>query len=175
MRVKIKKESQEVFYCRGDLISINSKVIKKLISQSNKSKFKKSRYCFHKNKQSKLQEMIICHKKNYYVRPHKHLNKEESIYVIKGRADAYFFDNKGNIVKILELGNVRSNKNFYYKLNKKLFHTLVIKSKYFIFHEVSDGPFIKNRTIFAKWAPEKNYSTFMHLLKTKIKKYKYDL
>jgi len=169
--MKIKKESQEVFYFLGDIIQLNKKFIKDLILKCENSKLKKSRYCFHKNKKSKVQEMIICHKKNYYVRPHKHLDKEESIFVIKGLAKAIFFDDGGNIKKIMKLGGLESKRVFYYKLNKKLFHTILIESKYFVFHEVSEGPFKKNKTKFTKWGHKNNNQIFKKFLKNKINQY----
>lgn len=171
MKIKIKKESNEVFYFKGDLINLDKKFINEIISKCEKSSFKKSRYCFHKDKKSKVQEMIICHKKDYYVRPHKHLDKNESIFVIKGFAKAIFFDNYGKIKKIIKLGEIGSKKAFYYKLNKKFFHMLLIESEYFIFHEVSNSPFKKNKTLFAKWSPLVSNLIFKKSLKEKIKFY----
>jgi cupin fold WbuC family metalloprotein len=171
MNIKIKKESNEVFYYTGDLINLDKKFIDEIINKCEKSNFKKSRYCFHKNKKSKVQEMIICHKKEYYVRPHKHIDKEESIFVIKGYAKAIFFDDSGEIKEIIKLGEIGSKKAFYYKLNKKFFHMLLIESEYFIFHEVSNSPFKKNKTIFAKWSPVFNNLFFQKSLKKKIKAY----
>ena len=175
MNLKVKKESNEVFFIQGNLIQVDKKIISDLVLKCEKSNKKKSRYCFHKNKNSKVQEMIICHKKDYYVRPHKHLDKEESIFVVNGKAKAIFFDDNGNIKKIIELGNLNTNKAFYYKLNKKFFHTLIIESKYFIFHEVSKGPFKKNKTQFADWSPKNNNMIFQNHLKKKIRMYEKNL
>jgi len=169
--MKIRKESKEVFFIDGDLVSLNKKLISNLILKCEKSYHKKSRYCFHREVKSKVQEMIICHKKGYYVRPHKHLDKEESIFVIKGKAKAVFFNNSGNIKHIIDLGDLKSKKCFYYKLNSKYFHTLIIQSKYFIFHEVSEGPFRKNMTKFASWSPDKKNLIFNRNLNKKIKVY----
>ena len=171
MRTTIKKESNEVFYFKGDLISLDKKFINEIISKCEKSNFKKLRYCFHKDKKSKVQEMIICHKKDYYVRPHKHIDKDESIFVIKGFAKAIFFDNHGKIKKIIKLGEINSKRAFYYKLNKKFFHMLLIESEYFIFHEVSNSSFKKNKTLFAKWSPLVKDLIFKKSLKKKIKVY----
>ena len=175
MNLKVKKESNEVFFIRGNLIQIDKKIISDLVLKCEKSNKKKSRYCFHKDKNSKVQEMIICHKKDYYVRPHKHLDKDESIFVIKGKAKAVFFNNNGDIKKISKLGNFNTNRTFYYKLNSKFFHTLIIQSRYFIFHEVSEGPFKKNKTQFADWSPKKNNLMFQKILKKNIKMYEKNL
>ena len=39
-------------------------------------------------------------------------------------------------------------KNFYYRINGKTIHSLEIKSKYLIFHEVTSGPFVRKNTIY---------------------------
>ena len=36
-------------------------------------------------------------------------------------------------------------------MNKSMFHSLIVKSKYLIFHELTKGPFIKKNMIIAKW------------------------
>lgn len=169
--MKIKKESSEVFYIQGDITEFNKKLISDLILKCKKSSQSKSRYCMHSNTKSKVQEMIICHKKNYYVRPHKHIDKEESIFVIKGLAKAIFFDDGGKVKKIIRLGDIGTKRPFYYKLNKNLFHTLLIESNFFVFHEVSKGPFKKNKTIFPRWAPIKQDKIFKKFLNSQILKY----
>ena len=117
--------------------------------------------------------MIIFHKKDHYVRPHKHINKSESYHLIEGRFDLVFFTENGDINKIVEMGNYKSNKNFYFRINKPIYHTLIIKSKICIFHETTNGPFKKNETINASWSPnvkdKKKIDYFYKNLKNRIK------
>ena len=61
----------------------------------------KSRICSHKNIEEKLHEMFIFHKKDYYVRPHRHFNKSESILILEGSADLVLFDEKGDIQNVI--------------------------------------------------------------------------
>ena len=35
-----------------------------------------------------------------------------------------------------------------------MFHTLIIRSDILVFHETTEGPFDRNETVFARWAPE---------------------
>ncbi len=51
------------------------------------------------------------------------------------------------------MGDQRSGKIFYNRLDKQSYHMLIIKSDFLIFHEITSGPFDKNKTIFPKWAP----------------------
>ena len=123
----------------------------------------KSRICSHTSNKDKIHEMFIFHKKGAYVRPHRHINKLESFHLISGKATIIFFDNNGKHKKIIKMGNYQSGKIFYYKIFKSFYHTVLIE-KDVLFQEVTSGPFVKNKTIYAKWSPkEKN--------KDEVKKY----
>ena len=100
--------------------------------------------------------MIIIHTKDTYVRPHKHLGKIEAFHVIKGVAKIVIFDDDGGVEKIIEVGDYSSSKVFYYKIEKPYYHTLLIDSDVFIFHEITSGPFNPKETLFAPWAPKDN-------------------
>lgn len=165
------KKKKDVIYFYNSLVKINKKDLDILRKFSSFNSDKKSRYCNHKSKNSKLHEMIIFHKKGYYVRPHSHPNRTESVHLIKGRVDIIIFNKKGNISDIIKMGNYQSGNIFYYRMNNELTHTLVIKSPYIIFHETSLGPFKKKNTKFASWSPVKKNSNFLNSLKKKIKNY----
>ena len=150
--IHLRKKSEEVFYYKSKNYSfINYKYINFLKSRVSKTKKKRVRICLHKSIKDKLHEMIIVLSKQTYIRPHKHQNKAESLHVIQGSADVVFFSNNGKVVKKERLSK---NKNFLYRLSSATFHTFKIRSKFFIFHETTEGPFIKNKTVFAKWSPK---------------------
>lgn len=152
----ITKLNNEVFYSNSSLPLLNKKNLNFLIKKAKKNKSHKSRICTHANKNKKLHEMFVVHTKNYNVRPHKHKFKEESLYVIEGQADLIIYDNKGKKTKTVKLGTVKSGDIFYYRINNSVFHSLKIKSNYFIFHETTTGPFIRKNTIFANWQDKLN-------------------
>jgi cupin fold WbuC family metalloprotein len=168
-KINYEKSNREVGYLYNKIINIKKKDIKGLILNSNYNPNKKSRFCLHKSKNSKIHEMIIYHKKNYYIKPHKHLGKHESFHLIKGSADVIFFQDNGKIDKIIKMGEYTSSKTYYYRINKAIYHSIVIKSPYIIFHEVVLGPFKKSKTKFPKWAP-KNLKDFKNFIK-KNKRY----
>ena len=135
----------------------------------------KFRICSHNKNSDKIHEMIIFHKKDHYVRPHKHINKSESYHLIIGRFDLVFFTENGEIDNIVEMGNYNSDKNFYFRIQKSIYHTLIIKSKICIFHETTNGPFKKDETIYAHWSPstkdKKKLEFYYKNLKDRIKKF----
>ena len=112
--------------------------------------------------------MFIFHKKGAYVRPHRHINKLESFHLISGIATIIFFHNNGKPKQVIKMGDYKSGKTFYYKIFKSFFHTVLIE-KDVLFHEVTSGPFVKNKTIYAKWSPKEqnNDEVKKYLLKLK--------
>jgi hypothetical protein len=69
------------------------------------------------------------------------------------------------------MGDLKSNSYFFYRINKNIYHSLLIKSPELIFHETTQGTFKKKNTIFAKWSPKKNYFEYKKILQSKIKFY----
>lgn len=150
---KLFKESDEVLYFKESpsFLSYENLIdLKKNIIKTNQ---KKIRICSHLKKDDFLHEMFIIHHKSCYIRPHRHISKSESIFIIEGEVDLILFDELGNIKDVIEMGDPLSKKLIYNRLNESIFHTLLIKSEYIIFHEVTEGPFDKFKTEYAKWAP----------------------
>ena len=108
--------------------------------------------------------MFILQPRTYFCKPHKHIG--EFMSVIKGRGDIILFNNKGEIKKIIEMGDIKSNKTYYYKLEKNIFHILLIRSKYIFFHEVTKGPFKKSNMSTPKWSPGENKENKIFFKKT---------
>ena len=70
------------------------------------------RLCAHPDVNDTLHEMLIVHEKGTYVRPHKHLNKTESVHIIEGSVDVVIFDDDGNITDVIQMGDYKSGRNF---------------------------------------------------------------
>ena len=62
------------------------------------------------------------------------------------------------------MSSTGTNKKLYFKVLKNTMHTIVIKSKYVVIKEVTEGPFNKKNDVFANFAPNENQ-------KNKIKTY----
>jgi cupin fold WbuC family metalloprotein len=146
--------NEEVLVSKDKFIKLDREYIHLLKKKAAENTRKRIRICIHRNDREMLQEMFIIHMKGAYVRPHKHLKKSESLHVIEGMADIVFFDEKGKIMKVLQMGDNASGKVFYYKIDKPTYHSMIIKSKYLVFHEVTKGPFQRSETVFAPWSPD---------------------
>ena len=173
MNKSIWKESERsVFFQkkRNSIIFLSKRNLEFLKKNKNQ-KNNKSRICIHINDKKKIHEMIVFNKKGAYVRPHKHLNKLESFFVIYGEVTLIIFNASGKPLKKIEMGDYSSGKNFYYKMQKNCYHTQIIK-KDTIFKEVTNGPFIKNKTFKAEWSPEEHDKVKVRTYLTYLKKYK---
>lgn len=112
------------------------------------------RICLHDSPEAALHEMLIVHQKDAYVKPHKHINKSESFHVIEGEMDVFIFDGAGKVIQKIQMGDYNSGKSFCYRLSTSEYHTVLPKTKYVVFHEVTNGPFRREDTIFGEWAPD---------------------
>jgi cupin fold WbuC family metalloprotein len=117
------------------------------------NKRKRIRLCTHEDIKDKLHEMFIVQAENAYIRPHKHLKKVESFHVIEGLADLILFNDRGNIKSVIRLGDYLSGNKFYYRISESVFHMLLLRSKFVVFHETTCGPFKKSATIVSEWSP----------------------
>jgi cupin fold WbuC family metalloprotein len=115
---------------------------------------KRVRICAHKNTGEKLQEMFIAFGKDSYLRPSKHLGKDESVNVVEGRADVAIFDENGEITEVISVGDKNSGLPFYFRTPHEKWHGWIVRSDVFVVHETTDGPFRLDDTLGAPWTPE---------------------
>lgn len=169
--IPIYKESNEVLYPLEDIISISAKELEELKQASLKNDRQRIRLCAHRNPNDSLHEMFIVHTNECYVRPHKHIGKIESMAILEGEVDVVLFHENGDIRQVIEMGDPSSSKVFFYRLNKPVYHTLLIKTKFLVFHEITEGPFVRDMTQFPDWAPLESHPDhwdFITALKSRI-------
>ena len=166
-----RKVNDEVLYPNERFATLDAAGMEFLKREALKNPRKRIRFCSHQGMDEKIHEMFIVHAKDAYVRPHKHINKSESLYLIEGEVDVIFLDDDGQIIKKVEMGPMASGKLFYYRLTDPIYHTFYIKSDLICFYEVTQGPFNREDTIFPSWAPDgsdpSHVVKFMDSLNTK--------
>lgn len=148
-----RKESDEVLYPKEGIVAVTAQDLGELKKMAMLNPRRRIRLCSHLNLNDEIHEMIIYHPKDTYVRPHKHLGKDESFHLIYGEIDCVIFNNQGDVTKSFSMGDYSSGKIFYYRVPADTFHTQIFKKDTF-FHEVSEGPFNKEDTVIANWAPD---------------------
>jgi len=171
----MKEISEEVLIAEDQIVKLDYSDIALLKEKAKHNRRKRIRICAHKDINDKLHEMIIVLSKDTYVRPHKHLNKSESQYIIEGSVYVVIFDEIGKITEIIQMGDYSSGNRFYYRISEPYYHTLYITSNFLVLHETTNGPFRREDTVLAPWAPDENYSAstkeFMKNLAQDIEKF----
>ena len=173
---RLKALSDAVYVAENKIVGFTNQDIAFLKDRLIHTGLKRIRICAHKNTDDTLQEMIIAFAKGSYIRPSKHLGKEESIHVLEGTADFVFFDLSGKIIQVVPVGAPSSGLQEYVRTPVEVFHTVLITSDYFVVQETTQGPFKRSDTIFADWGPEDQHieavEKYMYELSQRVEAFK---
>lgn len=151
--IELERINDEIFIAQGSIVSLGDKEASFLKSQAVKSPRGRARICAHKSNEDALHEMLIAISSQSYIHPHKHIAKSESFHIVEGSVDVIIFDDVGDITNIIKLGAPGSGRRYFYRLSEASFHTMIIHSDILVVHEVTNGPFDKEQTILAPFAP----------------------
>ena len=151
--------SEEVLVADEVIVQLGAANLEQLKTAAAANARHRIRVCAHQDPSDPLHEMVIVHMEGVYVRPHKHLGKTESMHVVDGVADVVLFDDDGGVREVIPIGAADSGRTFFYRLASPRYHTLVVSSEFFVFHEVTNGPFRREDTVFPPWAPEEDDAT----------------
>jgi cupin fold WbuC family metalloprotein len=147
-------KSAEVHQAEGGVIAVSVNEVAPIRAGASANARKRARLCTHPGPHDLLHEMIIALDRATYVRPHRHQGKSESFHMIEGEVDVVIFHDDGRLREVLPLGIYGSGKVFFYRLQEAAFHSVLIRSPVAVFHETTNGPFVREETEFASWAPE---------------------
>ena len=171
--IRFREHNSEVLYAEDPVVKVDRQDIDFLVKRAAQNPRKRIRLCAHEDTNDKLHEMLIVHARDCYVRPHKHLAKSEAFHIIQGTVDVVLLDDSGKVVEVVPMGDYASGRKFYYRLADPFYHTLLIRSDWLVFHEITNGPFKRDDTIFAPWSPELDdvagAKQFMEELERKVK------
>jgi cupin fold WbuC family metalloprotein len=150
----LRAEGPDVFYCSdaAATVLVGKPLVEFLKTRARLSVRKRSRLCAHDDPSAALHEMLIVHHREVYVRPHRHAGKAESIHCIEGAALIVLFEDDGSIRDTVALGD-GGNAAFFCRIPAGVFHTLLIRSEWLVFHETTCGPFDRSATQIAPWSP----------------------
>jgi cupin fold WbuC family metalloprotein len=149
--MKLKIETDEVSFAIGQVIKIAKGDLLALSEQADRVPRHRARICTHVDSDDPLHEMLICLTPETYTPVHRHAVKSESFHVIYGRAAVVLWNQDGTERERIEMGNWNSGLTFYYRLNASIYHSLEVHTKYFIFHESTNGPWTSGDMLLAPW------------------------
>jgi cupin fold WbuC family metalloprotein len=147
------QQSPEVFIAKGPIATIGPAEIEILRQAVNRTAKRRARINAHPGHDDALHEMIIAVAPESYIRPHRHPGKSEAFHIIEGAVDIVVFRDDGEIDDIVSLGEKGGARPFYYRMSEPRFHTLIIRSDLLIVHEITNGPFSPEGTVYAAFAP----------------------
>jgi cupin fold WbuC family metalloprotein len=147
------RKSPEVFVAEGPIATIGPADIEVLRQAVRQTPKRRARINAHPGHDDALHEMIIAIEPSSYIRPHRHPRKSEAFHIIEGQVDIVVFRDDGAIDQIVSLGAKGGRHPFYYRMSETRFHTLIIRSDLLIVHEITNGPFTPEGTIYATFAP----------------------
>ena len=152
----LKMMSPEAYQAEGSPINFSMSDLNFLKEAIKKSNRNRSRICSHSDNSEELHEMFVIYGRETYVRPNRHFGKDESVFILEGACDVYFFDLNGYITDIIELSSLDPQLAYFCRIPKEIFHTVVIKSDKVILFEATSGPFDPNDTYYSDWSPEED-------------------
>lgn len=153
MRVKTRLLSPEVLVAEEPTVPVSRADVQELTRAALGAPRRRARLCAHGDVSDPLHEMLIVHTREAYVRPHRHVSKPESVHVFEGAADLVFLTDDGDVQDVVCLGDYASGRVVYCRISEG-YHTLLIRSDVFVFHESTTGPFRREDTLFAPWSPQ---------------------
>ena len=148
------EQSPEVLVAAEPVRFMTREDIEELKAGAARNASGKLRLCLHSQMDDPVQEMCIVHLSRVFVPPHSHLGREEAFLVIEGRALLVLFDHAGNPAQVREVGDIASGLPFYCRIPENTYHCLHVLTDSFVFHEITQGPFVPGSSSFAPFAPQ---------------------
>ena len=149
-----RKLNPEVLFTQDGMTTLNQLKINEFKKLASENSRRRVRLCTHGRDDSQLHEMFILFEHGTYIRPHKHIGKSESVHIVEGAFDMILFSDSGEVENVIRMGDYSSGKEFYFRSDKPVYHSYIIRSSVVIIHETTTGPFDRTQTIFADWAPQ---------------------
>lgn len=151
--MNIRTVNPEVYQAEGQVVWANRENINFLKARASENPRGRARLCAHPGPNDSTHEMLVALTKSNWLRPHIHPGKVESFHCIEGEMLVFLFRNDGSILEVIPMGDLNSGKAFYYRHTISTYHTLIALTDLVVFQEVTQGPFSKDGTVLAPWAP----------------------
>lgn len=155
--INITEVNEEIFYVTDPIAKVKSDDIQWLKARALANKRERARICAHLNVDDAVHEMLIVHTKGTYIRPHKHPGKSESFHIIEGELDIVVFDDGGEVIEHINMGDYASGAKFFWRLSDSHYHMVIPRTDLVVFHETTSGPFRAGiSSVMAPWSPEES-------------------
>lgn len=141
------------FFSTSPLTKVGADEMSRLKTAAAADPVRRARLCLHQSPGDPVQEMIIAFARGTYVRPHRHHGKCESLHIVEGTLQVVFFDDAGAVTDRVVLDAAGAG-HCMYRLSAPVWHTVIPVSEFVVIHEVTSGPYERNDSELASWAPD---------------------
>lgn len=159
---------QNVFHNTDDIAVVGPEWIERLKRIALESPLRRARLCLHRSGDDTLHEMIIALARDCLFQPHRHPFKSESFHMISGRLVVVLFKDDGTPTQSLLLSPPGQGGVICYRLCTPTFHAVLPLDEVVVFHEVTNGPLVRNDAVLADWAPRSHDKLRLFLVKAAL-------
>ena len=145
----------EAIFNREPVIEVTRETIADLKRRAGGSARGRFRICLHHSLQDQIQEMVLVLHRDTYIQPHRHpAGRTESYHIVEGEMTVFHFDEQGRVIRRIEMGTSGPRHTLVYRLAASVWHTVVPRTEYVVYHETFCGPFVKDEVVeYASWSP----------------------
>jgi cupin fold WbuC family metalloprotein len=151
--LNIRTVNPEVYQAEGQVVWATRDNIEFLKKRASENPRGRARLCAHPGPADSTHEMLVALTRNNCLRPHIHPGKVESFHCIEGEMVVVLFNEDGSLLEAVPMGDLQSGKAFYYRHTIPTYHTFIAQTDLVVFQEVTQGPFQRDGTVLAPWAP----------------------
>ncbi|MDH5570249.1 MAG: WbuC family cupin fold metalloprotein [Gammaproteobacteria bacterium] len=151
--------------------NIDNNMLFELSINASQSPRRRAHLNLHPQLEDPVQRLLVAMEPDSYVRPHRYAEpgKWELFIVIKGKFQAFIFDQQGTILDT-QILSVNGEFSIIIEIPPLTWHGVIALEPGSVFFETKPGPYIVTADKdFADWAPEEQtdgVATFMSWLKT---------
>lgn len=134
---------------------VDSDLISDLLRRAEESPRQRSHHNIHENPDDTVQKLVVAATPESYFRPHRHNDKAECAFVLRGRFAVFQYDDAGNITDCQIIGENTGVLGL--EIPPNTWHSWLALDKRNVFFETKAGPYDpKAAAEFALWSPEEN-------------------
>lgn len=132
-------------------------IVSRVCRLADESPLGTARACLHHTDADPVHQMIIAHRRGFYIRPRRFLQKTLSYHLIEGSMRFFLFDDQGkprDSWDLAPLGTASAEHPFGFRIEPLVWYSAVVLSDRAVFHEILTGPFTGPADAeFPPWAP----------------------
>lgn len=137
------------------MIRITEHLLNEVSAKARVSLRRRMNHNFHPELSDPVQRLLNALEPWTYIRPHKHITKEESFVLLRGKVLAVTFEDNGTISDFCMLH--KENGNLGIEFGENTYHMLTSLETGSVVYEIKEGPFVPHASENqAPWAPDEH-------------------